>query len=46
MEVIVTTAIGCQIGTDPHGMRIVTVGEKEIRHEYHGLDHFPKEVQL
>ena len=41
-----TTAVGCQIGDDAHGMRIVKVKENEISHEFHALDSFPKNVQL
>jgi hypothetical protein len=29
LEVVVTTAIGCQLGNDQNGMRIVTVSGKE-----------------
>jgi len=41
LEVVVTSAIGCQIGPDDHGMRIVKVKENSIEHEYHPLSHFP-----
>ena len=46
MECVVTTAVGCQIGNDPHGMRIVKVHKDKIMHEYHALDKFPKKVDL
>ena len=46
MECVVTTAVGCQIGNDPHGMRIVKVRKDKITHEYHALDEFPKKVDL
>lgn len=45
MECVVTTAVGCQIGSDPHGMRIVKVAKDKVTHEYHALDKFPKNVK-
>ena len=32
MELIVTSAIGCQIGQDPHGLRLFKVQETEVEH--------------
>lgn len=46
LEVVVTTAIGCQIGPDTHGMRVVRVTEGEIKHEFHSLEDFPKKIEL
>jgi len=46
MEVVVTSAIGCQIGPDTHGMRIVKVSEDKITHQYHSLEAFPARVSL
>ena len=46
LELIVTSAIGCQIGNDPHGMRIVKVHKSDIKHEYISLDDFPNKVEL
>jgi len=46
LEVVVTSAIGCQIGPDQHGMRIVKIKEKEIQHDYHALAIFPSSVDL
>ena len=46
LEVIVTSAIGCQIGQDPHGMRIVKVFEDHIEHKYHSLDDCPTDIDL
>ena len=46
MECVVTTAVGCQIGNDPHGMRIVRLTKDKITHEYHALDKFPKKVDM
>ncbi len=30
LEVVVTTAVGCQLGADKHGMRIVTVSGRQL----------------
>ena len=46
LEVIVTSAIGCQIGDDPHGMRLVKVHEEKVEHAYHGLDTCPVDIDL
>ena len=46
MELVVTSAIGCQIGQDPHGLRIVKVTENAVEHAYHGLDKCPKDISL
>lgn len=46
MELVVTSAIGAQLGDDPHGMRIVKVFEDCIQHKYHGLDDMPSTVTL
>jgi len=44
MELIVTSAIGCQIGQDPHGLRLVKVQEHEVEHAYHGLEVCPTNI--
>ena len=46
LELVVTSAIGCQIGNDPHGMRIVKVFEDHIEHKYHSLEDCPTDVDL
>ncbi|GAB6029177.1 hypothetical protein CHUAL_004952 [Chamberlinius hualienensis] len=46
MEQVVTSAIGAQLGNDPHGVRIVKVRENKIEHQYYGLDKIPVEVEL
>lgn len=46
LEVIVTSAIGCQLGSDDHGMRLVKVHEDVIEHEYLSLDNFPRNVRI
>lgn len=45
-EMIVTSAIGCQIGDDLSGMRIVRVFENKIDHKYYDFDNFPQFVPL
>ena len=44
MEVIVTSAIGCQIGPDDHGMRVVKVRKDKLEHQYHPLENFPTRI--
>lgn len=47
LEMVVTSAIGQQINNDKDsGMRIVTVTQDKIRHEYHELDSVPSHVIL
>ncbi|XP_072275088.1 serine/threonine-protein phosphatase CPPED1 isoform X2 [Pyxicephalus adspersus] len=38
LDMVVTSAIGCQIGEDEHGLRVVVVTEKQIVHRYYSLD--------
>lgn len=35
---VVTSAIGCQLGEDQHGVRVVVVTEDKIVHRYYSLD--------
>ena len=46
LEVVVTTAVGCQIGPDTHGMRVVKVAKDGITHEFVPLQEFPTQVKL
>ena len=46
LEVVITSAIGCQLGPHQHGMRIVKVTENSVEHEYFPLQCFPVSVQL
>lgn len=46
MELVVTSAVGCMLGDDPHGMRIVWVQETGIEHKYHALDQWPEKNDL
>eukprot|EP00092_Neocalanus_flemingeri_P034027 GFUD01037003.1.p1 GENE.GFUD01037003.1~~GFUD01037003.1.p1 ORF type:complete len:302 (+),score=62.53 GFUD01037003.1:108-1013(+) len=46
LEVVVTSAIGCQIGPDQHGMRVVKVRKSGLEHDYHPLDNFPTRITL
>jgi len=45
-EMNVTSAVGCQLGDDLPGMRIVRVFEDRIDHKYYDFDNFPKYVPL
>lgn len=45
-EVIVTSAIGLQLGDDTNGVRVVKVSEKDIAHEYFSLDSIPSKVDF
>lgn len=46
MEVVVTSAIGAQLGCDTHGLRVVKVSENKIEHQYYALDDIPRTVSL
>lgn len=46
LEMVVTSAIGCQIGDDKSGMRLVRVTEQKIEHKYYSLPDWPKVVDL
>ena len=48
LEVVVTSAIGQQIGSDVSGMRLVKVTQDEIQHKYYGLEtnEFPLTIDL
>lgn len=38
LDMVVTSAIGCQLGEDQHGLRVVVVTEDKIVHRYYSLD--------
>ncbi|XP_055507823.1 serine/threonine-protein phosphatase CPPED1 [Leucoraja erinacea] len=38
LDMVVTSAIGCQLGQDKHGVRVVAVTEEHIHHKYISLD--------
>ncbi|XP_023385408.1 serine/threonine-protein phosphatase CPPED1 isoform X2 [Pteropus medius] len=38
LEMVVSSAIGCQLGQDPHGLRVVVVTAEKIIHRYYSLD--------
>lgn len=35
---VVSSAIGCQLGEDTHGLRVVVVTDEKIAHRYYSLD--------
>ncbi|XP_018089416.1 calcineurin-like phosphoesterase domain containing 1 L homeolog isoform X1 [Xenopus laevis] len=38
LDMVVTSAIGCQFGKDTHGLRVVVVTEDKIVHKYYSLN--------
>ncbi|KAI1291694.1 Serine/threonine-protein phosphatase CPPED1 [Halotydeus destructor] len=46
MEVVVTSAIGAQLGNDVSGLRVVRVYEDTVRHTYYGLSEIPQIIVL
>ncbi|KAM4624448.1 serine/threonine-protein phosphatase CPPED1 [Polymixia lowei] len=38
LDMIVSSAIGCQLGEDTHGVRVVVVTADDIIHRYHSLE--------
>ncbi|XP_033108683.1 serine/threonine-protein phosphatase CPPED1-like [Anneissia japonica] len=46
LELIVTSAVGCQMGDQKSGFRVVTVNEKDIQHQYYELDQIPVNIKL
>lgn len=39
---VVSSAIGCQLGKDAHGLRVVVVTAQRIVHRYYSLDELSK----
>ncbi|KAK7869703.1 hypothetical protein R5R35_011773 [Gryllus longicercus] len=46
MEVVVSSAIGGQLGPDKSGIRVVKVYKDKIEHEYYPIDDIPSSVKL
>ena len=44
LELIVTSAVGAQLGTDKSGLRVVHVDEDCIRHKYYAIEDIPEKV--
>lgn len=38
LDMVVSSAIGCQLGEDTHGVRVVVVTEGEVIHRYYSLE--------
>ncbi|XP_062999088.1 serine/threonine-protein phosphatase CPPED1 [Elgaria multicarinata webbii] len=38
LDMVVSSAIGCQLGEDTHGLRVVAVTPEKITHRYYSLD--------
>lgn len=45
-ELIITSAIGAQLGKDKHGLRVVRVLDDAIHHKYYELKDIPKHVPV
>ncbi|KAM8729651.1 serine/threonine-protein phosphatase CPPED1 [Acanthopagrus schlegelii] len=39
LDMVVSSAIGCQLGEDTHGVRVVAVTADEVVHRYYSLEH-------
>jgi len=46
LEVVVTSAVGAQLGNDGHGFRVVSVLEDSVQHSYYKLDEVPAKIIL
>lgn len=46
MEMVTTGPVGKPLGKDPSGLRIVTVWETEIQHQYWALEEVPEKIDL
>lgn len=46
MQQVVTSAVGAQLGSDKSGIRIVTVTQDAVQHQYYDLDSIPTTVSL
>lgn len=46
MELIVTSAIGAQLGDDKSGLRVVKVYEHSIQHQYYPIENIPQNINL
>lgn len=38
LDMVVSSAIGCQLGEDTHGVRVVVVTEDDVIHRYYSLE--------
>lgn len=38
LDVVVSSAIGCQLGDDAHGVRVVVVTADQVVHRYYSLE--------
>lgn len=46
MELVVTSAIGAQMGEDASGVRLVRITRNKITHDYYPMERIPLEVEL
>lgn len=45
LELVVTSAIGAQLGTDKSGLRVVQVKEDKIEHKYYSIEDIPERIE-
>lgn len=45
LELVVTSAIGAQLGTDKSGLRVVQVKEDRIEHNYYAMEDIPERIE-
>lgn len=38
LDMVVSSAIGCQLGEDEHGVRVVAVTAEDVVHRYYSLE--------
>ncbi|XP_019644490.1 PREDICTED: serine/threonine-protein phosphatase CPPED1-like [Branchiostoma belcheri] len=46
MEHVITSAVGCQLGKDKSGLRVVKVTEDAVAHQYYDMDSIPQKVDF
>lgn len=46
LELVVTSAVGAQLGTDKSGLRVVKVYEDKIEQQYYALEDIPAKIDL
>ncbi|XP_066130924.1 serine/threonine-protein phosphatase CPPED1 isoform X3 [Saccopteryx bilineata] len=42
LDMVVSSAIGCQLGSDSHGLRVVVVTAEKVVHRYYSLEELSK----
>lgn len=42
LDMVVSSAIGCQLGRDTHGLRVVVITAEKVVHRYYSLEELSK----